>query len=196
MISQAILVAFALCTVAVIALAFYYRSATIKFIAITYLVILASGIYFIYDGVKGWPTDDNREVKGILSSVVIVNPSDESDGAIYISLFPTVPTEWYEYEYHRKAPRTFYIKYTNDRAAAFEKAKEALKEGKEVRINGIPPEQISGDGEEGNFLEEGIIGSIQDIVERLLPNQGDTYRPEVPDIEILQREVPPQKGTN
>lgn len=196
MISQAILVVFALCTVTIIALSFYHKSAFLKFVTIAYLTILASGIYFIYEGVKGWPTDDSSEVKGILSSVVIVNPSDVGEGAIYISLFPTVPAEWYEYEYHRKAPRTFYVKYTNDRAAAFEKAKEAIKEGKEVRINGIPPEQSSGDGEEGTFLEDGMISTIKDIVKRLLPKQGDTYKPKVPDIEILQHEIPPEKGTN
>jgi hypothetical protein len=198
MISQALLVAFALFTLAVIALAFYFRNSFFKFLVVAYLAILASAIYFMYDGVKGWPTDDDRVVKGILSSVVIVNPSDMSDGAIYISLFPTVPSEWYEYRYHREAPRTFYVKYTNDRAAEFERAKQALMEGKEVRINGIPPEVSTGTGnsEDNQSLEEGIIGAVSDFVERLMAPQGDTYRPEVPDIEIIQRDVPPQKGTN
>jgi hypothetical protein len=196
MISQALLVAFAFSTFAVIALAFYFRNAFLKFLVIAYLAVLASAIYFIYEGVKGWPTDDTAVVKGILSSVVIVNPSDMSEGAIYISLFPTLPSEWYEYQYHRKAPRTFYIKYTNDRAAEFEKAKDALKEGKEVRINGIPPEQSADGGEEGILLEEGIAGAISDFVERLMAPQKDTYKPQVPDIEILQPAVPPQKGTN
>ncbi len=196
MISQALLVAFAIFTLAIIALAFYFRNTFLKFLVVAYLTVLASAIYFTYEGVKGWPTDDDRVVKGILSAVVIVNPSDKSEGAIYISLFPTVPAEWYEYQYHREAPRTFYIKYTNDRAAAFEKAKQAMIEGKEVRINGVPPETTSNGGEEGTLLEEGIAGAITDFVERLMAPQGDTYKPEVPDIEILQPAVPPQKGTN
>jgi hypothetical protein len=196
MISQALLVAFAIFTLAIIALAFYFRNPFLKFLVVAYLAVLASAIYFTYEGVKGWPTDDTAVVKGILSSVVIVNPSDMSEGAIYISLFPTLPSEWYEYQYHRKAPRTFYIKYTNDRAAEFEKAKDALKEGKEVRINGIPPEQSVDGGEEGILLEEGIAGAISDFVERLMAPQKDTYKPQVPDIEILQPAVPPQKGTN
>lgn len=196
MISQALLVAFALFTLAIIALAFYFKNAFLKFLVVAYLAVLASAIYFTYEGVKGWPTDDDRVVKGILSAVVIVNPSDKSEGAIYISLFPTVPSEWYEYRYHREAPRTFYIKYTNDRAAAFEKAKQAMMEGKEVRINGIPPETTSDGGEDGQSLEDGIVGAVTDFVEKLMSPQGDTYKPEVPDIEIIQRQVPPQKGTN
>lgn len=196
MISQALLVTFALFTLVIIALAFYFRNAFLKFLVVAYLTILASAIYFTYEGVKGWPTDDDRVVKGILSAVVIVNPSDESEGAIYVSLFPTVPAEWYEYQYHREAPRTFYIKYTNDRAAAFEKAKQALIEGKEVRINGVPPETSSESGKQSELLEEGITGAITDFVERLMAPQSDTYKPEVPDIEIIQRQVPPQKGTN
>ena len=198
MISQALLVAFAIFTLAVIALAFYFRNTFLKFLVVAYLTILASAIYFTYEGVKGWPTDDDRVIKGILSTVVIVNPSDKDEGAIYISLFLTVPAEWYEYQYHREAPRTFYVKYTNDRAAEFEKAKQALIEGKEVRINGIPPEVSNGNGnsEDNQSLEEGIVGAVSDFVERLMSQQRDTYRPEVPDIEIIQRQVPPQKGTN
>lgn len=196
MISQAILVAFALFTVATIAVAFYCKNIILKFFVIAFLAVLANAIYFMYEGVKGWPTDDTDVVKGILSSVVIVNPSDMGEGAIYISLFLTTPSEWYEYEYHRKAPRTFYIEYTNDRAAEFEKAKDALKEGKEVRINGVPPEQSSdGDGE-GMLLEEGIAGAITDFVNKFMAPQKDTYKPQVPDIEIIQNQVPPQKGTN
>lgn len=197
MISQALLVGFALCTLSAIAFAFYYKNVFIKFIVIGYLTILASAIYFMYEGVKGWPTDDDRVVKGILSSVVIVNPSDKSEGAIYISLFPTTPSEWYEYQYHREAPRTFYIKYTNDRAAEFEKAKQAMVEGKEVRINGVPPEVASNGGEEtSSYLEDGIAGAVSEFIERMMAPQADTYKPNVPDIEIIQRQVPPQKGTN
>ena len=59
-------------------------------------------------------------------------------------MFPTLPKKWYEYEYPREAPKTFYVEYSNDRAAKFEQAKKAMEEGKEVRINGIPPKNSNG----------------------------------------------------
>jgi hypothetical protein len=194
--TQTLVLIIALATAGMTALAFYYNN-WIRFIVIALLVMLANMIYFTFDGVKGWPAEEEKEVKGILATVVIINPSDKNTGGIIISLFPTVPTEWYEYEYHRYAPKTFFIEYSNDRAAQFEAAKQALVEGKEVRINGIPDATSTG-GQEG--AGEGSVEYISDIVgnflERMLPKQGDTYRPDIPDIEIFEQTAPPQKGTN
>jgi hypothetical protein len=161
-------------------------------------MFLANTMYFSLDGVKGWPAEEPKEVNGLLASVVILNPSEGNPGAIYISLYITSPIKWYEYEYPRIAPKTFYVKYSNDRAAAFEEAKQAIEEGKEVRINGIPPEDIV--GEQGNsqgVTEEGTISEIVGhYLQELLPKQGDTYQPTVPNIEIREQETPPEKGSN
>ena len=193
--TQTLVLIIALATAGMTALAFYYNN-WIKFIVIVLVVALANMIYFTFDGVKGWPAEEQKEVKGNLATVVIINPSDKSEGAIIISLFPTTPTKWYEYEYHRYAPKTFFIKYSNDRAAEFEKAKQALMEGKEVRINGIPEETTQGgqDGE-GSTIEV-ISEAVGNFMNRLLPPQGDTYQPEIPDIEIIEQAPAPQKGTN
>ena len=175
---------------------FYYNNWINRFAVLTLLVCLANALYFSLDGVKGWPAEEPNEVKGILASVVIRNPSDEDPGAIYISLYPSIPKKWYEYEYPRIAPKTFYVKYSNDRAAEFEKAKQAMEEGREVRINGIPPETTSG-GESGEGeADNTIAGVIGQYLDRLLPKQGDTYRPTVPDIEVMAPVVPPEKGSN
>jgi hypothetical protein len=194
--TQTLVLIIALGVAAMTALAFYYNN-WIKFIVIALVIALANMIYFTFDGVKGWPAEEKKEVKGILASVVIVNPSDQSEGAIIISLFPTIPTKWYEYEYHRYAPKTYFIEYSNDRAAQFEKAKQALIEGKEVRINGIP-EATSSDGQEGSSEEniESVADMVGNFLDKFLPKQGDTYRPEIPNIEIMEQSVPPQKGTN
>lgn len=196
--TQTLVLIIALATAGMTALAFYYNN-WIRFIVIALVVLMANMIYFTFDGVKGWPAEEPREVKGILATVVIINPSDKSEGGIIISLYPTIPTEWYEYEYHRYAPKTFFVEYSNDRAAEFEKAKKALMEGREVRINGIP-EKVSSGGEEGSGQEGDAIEMISDMVgnflDRLLSNQGDTYRPEVSDIQIMEQTIPPQKGTN
>lgn len=196
--TQTLVLIIALGTAAMTALAFYYNN-WIKFIVIALVIVMANMIYFTFDGVKGWPAEENQEVKGILASVVIVNPSEQSEGAIIISLFPTTPTKWYEYKYHRYAPKTYFVEYSNDRAAQFEKAKQALIEGKEVRINGIPdatsPGGQEGMGEEGEGIEA-ISDMIGNFLEKFLPKQGDTYNPEISDIEIIEQQVPPQKGTN
>lgn len=194
--TQTILLMIGLFAAMTMALAFYWNNNTTRFVTVAMFVFLANTVYFSLDGVKGWPAEEPNEVKGILAAVMIRNPSDSDPGAIYISLYPTTPKKWYEYEYPRVAPKTFYVKYSNDRAAAFEKAKQAMEEGREVRINGIPPENASG-GESGEGdAENNLSGMIGQLLDRLLSPQGDTYRPAVPEIEIAAPEVPPEKGTN
>lgn len=194
--TQTILLMIGLFAAMTMALAFYWNNNTTRFVTVAMFVFLANTVYFSLDGVKGWPSEEPNEVKGILAAVMIRNPSDSDPGAIYISLYPTTPKKWYEYEYPRIAPKTFFVKYSNDRAAAFEKAKQAMEEGREVRINGIPPENATG-GESGEGdAENNLSGMIGQLLDRLLSPQGDTYRPAVPEIEIAAPEVPPEKGTN
>jgi hypothetical protein len=193
--TQTILLFVALFTVTVTAISFYWNDKATKFIVIALFVGLANSIYFSLDGVKGWPAEEPREVKGILASVVVVNPSppDGEKGGIYISLYPTLPKKWYEYVYPRTAPKTFYVEYSNDRAAKFDLAKKAMEEGKEVRINGIPPMNTSeGEMEEADNSLEGIVSKA---LKKLLPKQKDTYQPNVPDVEISEQVTPPRKET-
>lgn len=194
--TQMILLIIGLTAAASMAVAFYWNNVVLKLFVLTTYAVLASAVYFSLDGVKGWPAEESRQVSGTLASVVIINPSEKGEGAIIISLFPTGTSEWYEYEYPKYAPKTFYLKYSNDRAAEFEAAKQALMDGKEVRINGIPPETSSKGTKDGEGEISTIEGIIGDYLERILPKQGDTYKPEVPDIEIISPAIPPQKGTN
>ena len=190
--TQYIILSFALFISVIIAAAFYYKSVALKFLAILFVVILANMIYFTFDGVKGWPANETREVKGMLASVIIINPSEMSEGAIIISLFPSTEPKWYEYEYPNYAPKTYYLEYSNDRAAEFEKAKTAMMEGKEVRINGIPSKNA-----EGEVPSDGLSSTaeaINNFLEKILPAMRDTYKPKIPDIEILRSEPPPEKG--
>lgn len=194
--TQMLLLLIGLTAAASMAIAFYWNNVAFKLLVLTTYAVLASAVYFSLDGVKGWPAEEKREVTGTLASVVIINPSEKGEGAIIISLFPTGTAEWYEYEYPKYAPKTFYLKYSNDRAAQFEAAKQALVDGKEVRINGIPPETTSNGGEEGEGEADSIQGIIGEYLEKILPKQGDTYKPDIPDIEIMSQSIPPQKGTN
>lgn len=192
--TQMILLFIGLTAAASMAVAFYWNNVVMKLFVLTSYAILASAVYFSLDGVKGWPAEEKKEVSGMLASVIIINPSDKSEGAIIISLFPNGVKDWYEYEYPRYAPKTFYLKYSNDRAAQFEAAKQALMEGKEVRINGIPPESSSG-GEQGTGDSvETLSGIIGQYLDKIISKQGDTYKPDVPDVEIISPQTPPQKG--
>jgi hypothetical protein len=192
--TQLLLLILALFTAAIIAVSFYWNNQLTKFLSLAVFVFLANCVYFSLDGVKGWPAEEPTEIKGVLASVVIVNPTKEELGGIYISLFPTLPKKWYEYEYPRKAPKTYFVEYSNNRAAKFEMGKKAMEEGQEVRINGIPPKESSGEGEESDA--DSFTNMIGNAIDKVLQKQKDTYKPDVPDIEILAPKVPPQKGTN
>ena len=193
--TQTIFLVISLLVTGIVAISLYWNNIVTKFVSLALLVIIANSIYFSLDGVKGWPAEEPNEVKGTLASVVIVNPSSSDKGGIYISIFLTEKHEWYKYVYPRIAPKTFYVEYSNNRAAQFEKAKQAMAEGKEVRINGIPPKEGSGEGQEGmdDLSEIGVL--MNDIMNKLLSNQKDTYKPKTPgDLEIVEQGAPPPKG--
>lgn len=194
--TQTILLIIALLTLTIIAATFYFNKRWMKFVAMIVLTIIANTIYFSLDGVKGWPAEEPSEIKGILASIVILNPSESNEGAIYIGVFLNDEKKWYEYDYPRIAPKTFYIKYSNNRAAQFEKAKKAMQEGREVRINGVPPAEGKGEGEPFDGEIGDISSIIGNMIAKLLPKQEDTYKPGgQKDIEIVEPESPPEKGT-
>lgn len=194
--TQAILVGLALQAVAFIALAFYTNHWFSKFLVVAYLTVLANGMYFAFDGVKGWPAEEPREVKGVIASIVVLNPSANDEGAIYVSVFLSEDQKWWQYQYPRFAPKTFYVKYSNNRAAQFEKVKKAMQEGKEVRIDGIPPMEGEGEGEQYDGELSDISDMIGNLLAKLMPKQKDTYQPgDKKNIEIVEPSTPPQKGT-
>ena len=195
--TQAILVGLSLQAVAFIALAFYTNHWFSKLLVVAYLTVIANGMYFAFDGVKGWPAEEPREVKGVIASIVIVNPSESFEGAIYVGVFLNEEKNWYEYDYPRIAPKVFYVKYSNNRAAEFEKAKQAMKEGKEVRIDGIPPMEGQGEGEEYDGEITDMSSIIGDMIAKIMPKQEDTYEPgHRKGIDIVEQNTPPSKGTS
>lgn len=195
--TQAILVGLSLQAVAFIALAFYTNHWFSKLLVVAYLTVIANGMYFAFDGVKGWPAEEPREVKGVIASIVIVNPSESFEGAIYVGVFLSDEKNWYEYDYPRIAPKVFYVKYSNNRAAEFEKAKKAIQEGKEVRIDGIPPMEGQGEGEEYDGEITDMSSIIGDMIAKIMPKQEDTYEPgQQKGIEIIEQNSPPSKGTS
>ena len=195
--TQNLLLIMGLVMVCMMAISFYWNDIITKFVVLAMFVALANSIYFSLDGVKGWPAEENAEIKGTLASVVIINPSEAGPGSIYIGVFMKDPPKWYQYDYPRIAPKTFYIRYSNSRASQFEKAKQAMQDGQEVRINGIPPMEGQGEGEEYEGEVSDISAMIGNLIAKLMPKQKDTYQPTAPkNIEIVEPSVAPEKGTN
>ena len=195
--TQTLLLIIALLAVSVMAISLYWNNFHTKFASIALFIILANCVYFSLDGVKGWPAEEPREVKGTIASIVIVNPSESFEGAIYVGVFLSEENEWYEYDYPRISPKTFYVKYSNNRAAEFEKAKQAMKEGKEVHIDGIPPMEGQGEGEEYDGIITDISSMIGNLIAKIMMKQEDTYEPGRPKgIEIVEPGSPPSKGTS
>lgn len=194
--TQILLLIFALFSAIIMAISLYWNNLTTKFVSLALLVILANCVYFSLDGVKGWPAEEPREVSGIIASIVVINPSESSEGAIYVGVFLKEKAKWYEYSYSRIAPKTFYIKYSNNRASEFEKAKKAMQEGREVRINGIPPMEGQGEGEEYDGDITDVSSIVGNLLAKLMPKQKDTYQPGAQkNIEIVEPSEPPSKGT-
>jgi len=195
--TQTLLLIIALLAVSVMAISLYWNNFHTKFASIALFIILANCVYFSLDGVKGWPAEEPREVKGTIASVVIVNPSESFEGAIYVGVFLSEENKWYEYDYPRISPKTFYVKYSNNRASEFEKAKQAMQEGKEVYIDGIPPMESQGKGEEYDGEITDISSMIGDLIAKIMMKQEDTYEPGRPKgIEIVEPGSPPSKGTS
>jgi hypothetical protein len=169
----------------VLAVTYFWNNSALKFVSLLLAVILANGVYFSLDTKAGWPLGDTKEVKGTIASIVIVNPTDTTEGGIYISVFKTIPEKWYEYEYPRRAPKTFYIEYSNYRAGEFEKAKQQMKEGMRIRINGVPPKNDPKDNNNGEGEGDAEGSSfMNDLAEKLMGGSTeDTYQPDVPTFE-------------
>lgn len=194
--TQTILLLIGLATVSIMAIAFYWNDWVTKFTVLAFCVVLANSVYFALDGVKGWPAEEPTVVKGSLASVVIIGPTPDKPGAIYVGIFLNMPKNWYQYEYPRVAPKTFFVEYSNSRAAQFQKAKKALEEGKQVQINGIPPKEGGEQGEPYDGETTDFMKIINAVAAQLMSKQKDTYTPKHLDIVIEDQKTPPLKETN
>lgn len=181
---QLILLSVAVAFFFILAVTYFWNNLPLKFASLVFAIVLANGVYFSLDRMAGWPVDA-KDIKGTIASITMVNPTETDEGGIYIAVFSTLPLEWYEYIYPRKAPRLYFLEYSNYRAQEFERAKEQMKEGMRIRINGIPPiddpkQKSAGDGNsdtDGKSL-------FNDLTEKMFGEQNqDTYQPDVPNLE-------------
>lgn len=146
---------------------YFPKSNVIKLVVGTYLIIISSGIYFSFETYKGWPTIE-RGMSGIMVMSVVVEPTQDFEGAIYIWVLPKEKeVHWLKriYSYtpsHGATPRVFQIPYSDKAASDFNQANDQIKEGYLIEIDdsGNPAEggtegknQETGNGERGGDQE-------------------------------------------
>jgi hypothetical protein len=144
------------------------KNVMIKIVTATYLFFVASAIYFALETYKGWPTiQEARE--GIITSIIIDEPNEDSNGAIYIWVRNSNDSlKWYQWLGYKptKEPRAFSIPYTKNSAKKFREAKKSIEEGKVVLIesNDKQTSDLEEDSKEGKE-PDGKSGNIGDSIE-------------------------------
>lgn len=160
---------------------YYSKVFWFKISTVTLLFAIVNMIYFSFDTIKGWPSDD-KIPKGQLVYVEIVEPTETYTGAIYVYVrHEPKEDNWYtkylSYVYwDSMAPRSYYIPYTNQSSKFMREAKEAMENGFIVEVEGESAKTKSnGDGEaEG---DEGNGGE--------LPDGGDSENYKVPNLKLV-----------
>lgn len=118
----------------------FNRSVFIKILAVTYLFLVSSAIYFSFDTYKGWPTD-RKQTKGVLVYALVIEPTSQNEGSIYLWVVSEKPKEesflknliTYDYAY-TPAPRAYRLKYTSKTSSAVNNALEQIQGGQLVTI--------------------------------------------------------------
>lgn len=136
----------------------YNKSLILKVLNITYLFVVATGIYFTFESYKGWSTVEKLN-EGYMIATMTVEPSPTDKGAIYYWAVSTEPdTGFFKYTQAPSAPRAYVIPYSKEAAQQFADAAAKLKEGYVVMIskgqadakNNDEGEGKEGDGEKAN----------------------------------------------
>lgn len=147
---------------------YFSKNIILKVVVATYLFFVASAIYFSLESYKGWPSVEMAE-NGIITSIIIDEPVDDSAGAIYIWVRNTdTDIKWYQWVGYKptKAPRAFVIPYTKETAKTFKEAKKSIEDGKVVLIqpNDDPVSDSDANGKNGK-QPDGKSGNLGDTIE-------------------------------
>lgn len=159
---------------------YYSKVFWLKLSTVTLLFILVNMIYFGFDSLKGWPSND-KITKGQLVYVEIVEPTETYDGAIYlyVRLEPEEET-WYSKYINFKywdeyAPRSYFMPYTEKTSKTMREAKEAMEKGFIVEVEG---ESADTQGGEGEAAKENKPGGER-------PDGGDVDNYNVPHLKLV-----------
>lgn len=147
------LILYVVLLVALVALSYVGNRATrpLKFILTALAIFVVSTISLSFESFKGWPAKADF-IKGRLKGVEIINPGIDTNGHIYVWLYPDRKLQavtWlsnFLYADTETAPLNYALPYSKNAAKKFETAKKALADGDVVDIQ---KDGIAGDGTGG-----------------------------------------------
>lgn len=138
---------------------FFTKSVWLKLLTVAILFVISNQVYFGFESIKGWPTEEKLEGSGQLLWAVVNEPAANDPGAIYLWVYVPPPEDgWYEkyvnYHPEEAAPRAVKIPYTENTAEQINKAKQAMEDGYAVEVD-FSKNQVT----DGSMEEEGNSNS-------------------------------------
>ena len=138
---------------------YFHETAWLRFVSIGMFFVLASAIYFTIPEFMGWPT--NNDPNGYLVSVEIVEPSDDSKGGIFLTLYPDSQNITLLSYNPPLTPRLYVLEYTISEHKKYSKVKQLLQDGFMIYVES--ESSRSGEGVEGeNKNQEDMNGQNGD----------------------------------
>lgn len=118
------------------------KSSIVKGIFITVLMYLSLCIFFSFESVKGWPTNQDLPERFVLKSVVIEEPNKRTraPGGIYLWVIPkkyvnTCPPGVICIKpQSTKMPRSFRVEYTKEKHEQMLEAMKRIAEGETIVV--------------------------------------------------------------
>jgi hypothetical protein len=143
---------------------YWSRIHLLKFAVIAMIAFIASAIYFSFENYKGWASQANWP-SGQVVAVEIRTPDEtvNDKGAIYVWMYLDKRPErdWFVYVPTFREPRVYELPYTSGSEKEWTNAKQALKKGMLVYLQG---KGQSTEGKNGNPGKEGAQKEFGDAL--------------------------------
>lgn len=130
---------------------FYWtRVHALKFAAVAMLAFITSAIYFSFENYKGWASQADWD-SGQVVAVEIRRPDGGDKGAIYVWMYldNRPKHDWFVYVPKHREPRVYELPYTQGQEKEWTNARQALKKGMLVYLQG------KGEQAEGGVKSQG-----------------------------------------
>jgi hypothetical protein len=161
------LVSFSLLLTLLLAAAFFFSNRhSLKFFTLALAIFLASGTYFGVENYKGWPSY-RKYPTGWIVAIEIREPSEDTSdkGEIFIWLYPKViKHSTFGFAPSAASPRGYSLPYNKNAAEEMGRAKDKLKQGFQVLIQGEDEGGTEGDSNKKNESKEKKdgLGDVED----------------------------------
>jgi hypothetical protein len=119
---------------------FFAKSIWLKLSTVAILFVISNQIYFGFESMKGWPTEEKLQGSGQLLWAIVNEPNGSDAGAIYMWVYlPEDDSTWYnkyvKYHTNDASPRAVKLPYNKNTAEQINKAKKAMEEGYMIEVD-------------------------------------------------------------